>query len=132
MEEENSIISRKYLNDIVEARVEEIFKMIDDDLRSINRSKILPVGVFLSGGGSLLSNITKTAKEVLSLPVSFLEPKNVKIEIDKAARPDFMAALSLAVCGSQSGSGSKSSFIKNNIKNIFSKASGFVKRLMPK
>lgn len=133
LEDENEIVSRKYLSEIIEARTEEIFKIIDDELRKINRSKILPVGVFLSGGGVLLKNISKTAKQTLSLPVAFLEPKYVKIEVDKASRPDFLTALSLAVLGAYSETGYRgNNFIKDNFKDLFSKAQGFFKKIIPK
>lgn len=133
IEDENETVSKKYLSEIIEARVEEIFKMVDDEFRKINRSKILPVGVFLSGGGSLLKNISKTAKKTLSLPVSFLEPKYIKIEVDRAGRLDFLTALSLAVLGAYSDVSYRgNNFIKDNFKDIFNKAQGFFKKIMPK
>ncbi len=133
IEDEDETVSKKYLSEIIEARVEEIFKMVDDELKKINRSKILPVGVFLSGGGSLLKNISKTAKKTLSLPIAFLEPKYIKIEVDKAGRLDFLTALSLAVLGAYSDSGHRgNNFIKDNFKDAFNKAQGFFKKIMPK
>jgi cell division ATPase FtsA len=113
--------------------VEEIFKLVDEELKKVNRSKILPVGIFLSGGGSLLKNISKTAKKILSLPVAFLEPKYIKIEVDKANRPDFLTALSLAVFGCYSSFSHKgNSMIKDNFKDLFGKAQSFFKKIMPK
>lgn len=132
IDDENNIVSRKYLIDIIEARTEEIFDLVDNELKKINRSKILPVGIFLSGGGSLLEGITKTAKRVLSLPVAFLEPKHVKIEIDKASRPDFLSALSLTVYGSYSSISYKNSFMKDNFKDAFNKMGKFFGKIMPK
>ncbi len=132
IDDENNIVSRKYLIDIIEARTEEIFDLVDNELKKINRSKILPVGIFLSGGGSLLEGITKTAKRVLSLPVAFLEPKHVKIEIDKASRPDFLSALSLTVYGSYSSISYKNSFMKDNFKDVFDKMGKFFGKIMPK
>jgi cell division protein FtsA len=133
IDDENESVSKKYLSEIIEARVEEIFKMVDDELKKINRSRILPVGIFLSGGGSLLKNISKTAKKTLSLPVAFLDPRYVKIEVDKASRPDFLTALSLAVLGAYSDSNQKNhNLIKDNFKDLFNKAQGFLKKIMPK
>ncbi|MDD3711381.1 MAG: cell division protein FtsA [Patescibacteria group bacterium] len=133
IEDENNIVSRKYLSEIIEARVEEIFKLVDEEFKKVNRSKILPVGVFLSGGGSLLKNISKTAKKTLSLPVAFLEPKYIKIEVDKANRPDFLTALSLAVYGCYSSFDHRgNNIIKDNFKDLFSKAQNLFKKIMPK
>jgi cell division protein FtsA len=132
IDDDNNIISKKYLIDIIEARTDEIFNLVDEELRKINRSKILPVGVFLCGGGSLLEGIVKTAKKTLSLPVTFLEPKHVKVEVDKASRPDFLPALSLAVYGGYSENGIKISFMKDNLKNVFNKFGKFFGKIIPK
>ncbi len=132
IDDESSVVSQKYLNEIIEARTEEIFLLIDEELKKVNRSKILPVGVFLSGGGSLLKNVNKVAKRVLSLPVSFIEPSYVKIEVDKASRPDFASALALAIFGSYSDGPYKDSAFKENFKNLFGKFGGFFKKIMPK
>ena len=46
------IISKKYVAEIIEARVEEIFEKIDEELKKIDRSGMLPAGAFLISGGS--------------------------------------------------------------------------------
>lgn len=132
IDDENSLVSEKYLSEIIEARTEEIFHLVDEELKKVNRSKILPVGVFLSGGGSLLKNISKTAKRVLSLPVAFIEPSHIRIEVDKASRPDFSSALALAIYGSYTGFSGKESNLKINFKDIFGKASSLFQKIMPK
>lgn len=133
MEDESNIISSKYLSEIIEARVEEIFKMIDEELKKINRSRVLPVGVFLSGGGSLLKNITKTAKRVLALPVNFLEVKNIKIEVDKASYPNFLASLSMSVFGAFSDFNDYNpNILKDNFKNLVGKVNNLFKKIIPK
>lgn len=132
IDDENSLVSEKYLSEIIEARTEEIFHLVDEELKKVNRSKILPVGVFLSGGGSLLKNISRTAKRVLFLPVAFIEPSHIRIEVDKASRPDFSSALALAIYGSYTGFSGKESNLKVNFKNIFGKASSLFQKIMPK
>lgn len=132
IDDENSLVSLKYLSEIIEARTEEIFSLVEEELKKVNRSKILPVGVFLAGGGSLLKNINRVAKRVLSLPVAFIEPSHIKIEVDKAGRPDFASALAMTIHGAYSGSLAKENAFKSNVKDLFGKASGFFKKIMPK
>lgn len=132
IDDENSLVSAKYLSEIIEARTEEIFSLVEEELKKVNRSKILPVGVFLAGGGSLLKNVNKVAKRVLSLPVAFIEPTHVKIEVDKANRPDFAAALALAIYGAYSGATAKENILKVNFKDLFGKVGGFFQKIMPK
>lgn len=63
-----TITKRKY-DEIVNARLKDIFETIDTYLKKIKRSGLLPGGVFLCGGGSRLPNISEDARENLRLPV---------------------------------------------------------------
>ncbi len=94
-------ISQKYIAEIIEARVEEIFEKIDNELKKIDRSGMLPAGVFLIGGGAKLNNIVEVAKEKLRLPVALGANKYFDTVIDKVNDPAFLTALSLAVWGDQ-------------------------------
>ena len=127
-------ISSKYLNQIIEARVEEIFFLVDEELKKINRSRILPVGVFLSGGGILLKNVQKIAKRVLALPVSNINISSLKIEVDKAQSPEFFTALSLLISSKQDLSNKSDRFnsFKNSFSNLVGGFGGFLKKIIPK
>jgi len=59
---------RKKLEEIVEARLSDIFDMIENHLKKINRSGLLPAGIIFSGSGSNIHNIEELAKEHLKLP----------------------------------------------------------------
>lgn len=127
------IISGKYLSQIIEARVEEIFSMVDDEFKKINRSRILPVGVFLSGGGISLKNIQKIAKKTLALPVANININPLKLEVDRAQCPEFFTALSLIVSSQQEGSkDKKSNFLKNNLGGIVDNLGSFFKKIIPR
>lgn len=52
---------------ITEARIEELFELIDKELKSVRRSRKLPGGVVFVGGGSKLPGIAEFAKEKLEL-----------------------------------------------------------------
>ncbi len=60
--------SRKKLDDIIEARLTDIFEIVDNDLKKIGRSGLLPAGIIITGGGSLLPNIEEMAKTSLRIP----------------------------------------------------------------
>ena len=106
--EENTVISRKYIAEIVEARVEEIFEKIDNELKKVDRSGILPAGVFLIGGGSKLADLVWLAKKVLRLPACIGTNRNIEATIDKANDTVFLTALGLVVWGDQFSQGERS------------------------
>jgi len=66
--EEPLVFSNKLLVNIVEARVSEIFDLVNKELKKISRSARLPAGIVLTGGGSKTQGIKELAKKELKLP----------------------------------------------------------------
>lgn len=68
---------KRKLLDIVEARLNDIFEMIESHLKKINRNEVLPAGIVLTGGGSNLFSLEEVAKASLRLPakIGFLLPR---------------------------------------------------------
>jgi cell division protein FtsA len=62
------IVSKKKLDGIVDARLSDIFELIDSHLKKIERSGLLPAGIIMVGGGSALGGIEQAARAALSLP----------------------------------------------------------------
>ncbi len=104
---ENVTVSRKHIADIIEARLEEIFRMVDKELQSINRSGMLPGGVVLTGGGAKLNGMLEVAKKMFRLPSSIGVPQGIMTAIDKVNDPSFTTALGLVAwgAGAQDSSG---------------------------
>lgn len=74
--------SKRKLDDIISARLSDIFELIDVHLKKIKRDGLLPAGIILTGGGSGLTTIQDLARAALNLPsrVAKLEPaENSKI-----------------------------------------------------
>jgi cell division protein FtsA len=59
---------RKKLEEIISARLSDIFELIEAHLKKIGRNGLLPAGIIITGGGSSLSNIEDMAKAALHLP----------------------------------------------------------------
>ncbi len=63
-----STYPRRKIEEIMVARLSDIFELIETHLKKINRNELLPAGIIISGGGSNLSNIEELAKASLKLP----------------------------------------------------------------
>lgn len=127
------VVSRKYIAQIIDARVEEIFEKVDSELRKIDRSGMLPAGVVFVGGGARLDNLVETAKKKLRLPASLGATRNLNLIIDKVQKPEFLTALGLTIWGGHGeGSGSRENHLKKNLGAIFGKARGIFQKIMPK
>ncbi len=59
--------SAEAIDEIVEARLAEIFELVNHELRKIKRLAKLPGGAVLTGGGAKLRGIADYAREVLSM-----------------------------------------------------------------
>jgi cell division protein FtsA len=76
------VFSEKELNKIIEARVCEIFDLIDKEIKKVSRQGLLPGGIVLVGGGAKLPGIVELAKKEFNLPCRVGYPKNI-IGIEK-------------------------------------------------
>ena len=53
---------------IVGGSLKDMFTLVNTHLRSINRSRILPAGIVITGGGSGLTSVSDVARMILKLP----------------------------------------------------------------
>lgn len=97
----NAPVSKRYVGEIIEARVEEIFDKVDAELKKAGRSGMLPAGVLLTGGGSKLAGMTEVAKRKLRLPAALGLPVGVTSTVDKANDVTFTTAIGLVLWGNQ-------------------------------
>jgi len=96
---EDQTFSKKYIAEIVEARVEEIFKKVDEDLQRINKSGLLPAGIVLIGGGAKIDGVIEVGKRKTMLPVSLASSKRFNTAVDKVNELTFATALGLVLWG---------------------------------
>ncbi|MFH1711764.1 MAG: cell division protein FtsA [Patescibacteria group bacterium] len=107
---EEEIIKQKFIAQIIEARTEEMFEAVDDELRKIDRSGMLPVGAVLTGGSVKLDGLVDVAKRVLRLPVSIGSPSAVSSVIDEVHDPAYSTAIGLCLWGFTIRSATKKRF----------------------
>ncbi len=60
-------VSRRFVAEIIEARLAEIFEFVNNELKLLGKAGKLPGGVVLVGGGSKMPGITELAKQELKL-----------------------------------------------------------------
>jgi len=91
---ETNTISRYELAEVIEARLEQIFGLVLEELKQINKAR-LPRGVVLSGGGAKMPEIINLAKEVLRLPTR-IGTNNFE-GLAEGENPAFMKVLGLVL-----------------------------------
>ncbi len=60
--------SKKKLDEIISARLADMFELIENHLKKVGRNGLLPAGIFITGGGGGIGTIEDFAKVALKLP----------------------------------------------------------------
>lgn len=79
----NVTYSKRRLDEIVAARLTDIFELIDTHLKKIKRDGLLPAGIIITGGGSGVATVQDLARASLRLPskIATLDPgQNGKVK----------------------------------------------------
>ncbi len=88
-------VSRKDLANIIEARVEEIFQLVQQEIKRSGYDGLLPAGMVLTGGSSLLPGIRTIASQVTGLPVRVARPENLVGLVDQLQSPAYSTSVGL-------------------------------------
>jgi cell division protein FtsA len=136
-EEKPAQVSRKELANIIEARVEEIFDLVLQEIKRSGYDGLLPAGMVLTGGTSLLPGIRGLANRVMGLPVRLARPENLLGLTDQLNSPAYSTSVgllnwallmsettSVAAPGHDHGRGGGMAIDWDSVKS-------FIKRLLP-
>jgi cell division protein FtsA len=93
------VLSRQILTDIIQPRAEEIFRLVDSDIKRMGFEKSLNSGIVLTGGTALLEGLEEVAEEIFDLPVRRGEPSGVGGLVDRVSTPDFATSVGLILYG---------------------------------
>ncbi len=118
---EEGMVSRYHVAEIIEARLEEIFTMVNKELRAIGKDKLLPAGVVLTGGAAKLPGVVDLAKEVFGLPAQTGFPIPLGGLVDKVDEPSFATVVGLLVWGIDDAQVRSRGGYKGKFSDIFSK-----------
>jgi len=110
---EEGCVSRHHVAEIMEARLEEIFILVNKELKAIGRERLLPAGVVLVGGGSKVPGAVDLAKNILGLPTQIGFPLPLGGLVDKVDDPAFASTVGLILWEAENGGG------KNNVTGFF-------------
>jgi cell division protein FtsA len=122
------MISKKFIAEIIEVRLAEIFELVDNELKRIGKSGRLPSGVILTGGGAKLPGIVELAKKELKLSAQIGIPQLSGLEVtggelgSQIEDPEFVSVIGVLMSGSDRLVESKSTIhvpVKSFFKSIF-------------
>lgn len=121
--------SKRELEEIISARVTDMFEAVDRYLKKIGRDRLLPAGVILSGGGAKLSEIAKIARDTLRLPVDIAQ-NNHLAGFEEGFDPMWAVSSGLCLLGFDEGS-SKNKVFSNNSNTVGTFIWKWLRSLLP-
>lgn len=99
--EKNVQYPQKYLAEIIEPRMEEIFDEVKKQIEKHVSIDVIPAGVVLTGGTSMINGCVELAEEILALPVRKGVPIKVSGLKEQVLNPKFATAIGLIRFGAQ-------------------------------
>jgi cell division protein FtsA len=100
---DRQIIERRRLAQIIQARVEEIFGLILNEVKRSGYEGLLPAGVVLSGGTAALHGISDLGREYMQLPVRVGYPRGVSGLVDTISGPAYATSIGLLLWSQAQG-----------------------------
>ncbi|MDO8590327.1 MAG: cell division protein FtsA [bacterium] len=104
---------RKKLEEIVSARLDDCFELIETHLKSIGRNALLPAGIIIAGGGAAIANIKSIAENSLKLPSQTAEVYFGNTAEGKIKDRTWAVACGLAIVGFNTDDVDRSIGIRN-------------------
>jgi cell division protein FtsA len=122
------------IDEIVEARLEEIFDAVNKELKKAGRAGQLPSGVVLVGGGAKLKHIAEYAKQHLGLAARIGKTTGYGGVAENIEDPQYAVAVGLMLIDAQSITSAPAAHHKGmpNLsgKAAMQQASGFVAKFL--
>ena len=110
-------LPRQILGEILEPRMEEIFMLIQREIYRAEMENLITSGVVLTGGSSLLCDITEIAESVFNLPVRLGRPRGISGLIDVVNNPMYATGVGLLIYGAKNQNAKKFRIRDTNIFN---------------
>lgn len=88
-------LSRRALSDVIQPRVEELFELVQAELRRSGFEDVLSSGIVLTGGSAVMPGMIELGEEVFHMPVRLGFPKYFGALADVIQTPRFATSYGL-------------------------------------
>jgi len=92
-------LSRQMLAEVVEPRYDELFTLVQAELRRSGYEDLIAAGIVLTGGSSKIEGVVDLAEEIFHKPVSIGVPRNVNGLADIVRNPIYSTGVGLLIYG---------------------------------
>jgi cell division protein FtsA len=132
VQKKNYIFDAEDVAMITEARVEELFELVDKELKKIHKSQKLPGGVVIVGGMAKLPGIAEFAKEKLQLAARVGRLQPIGGLVDTVADPTYASAVGLMLLDMLLQPSAGGGYAGSGDGNVFGLVEGVLKKFKRK
>ena len=90
-------LSRQALAEVVEPRYDELFTLVQSELRRSGYEDLIAAGIVLTGGTSKMEGVVELAEEIFHMPVRLGAPQGVRGLSDIVNNPIYSTAVGLLI-----------------------------------
>lgn len=129
----NKLSISSTINGIIKPRVEEIIRLVWQEICNHGFQNMIPAGIVFTGGGSLTVDLKSIAQKIIPLPIRHGEPVKIEGSIDDVSTPAYSSAIGSILFFQNSKQVPSSRSEKFTIPNfhILSKIKDFIAPLLP-
>ncbi len=95
----DNVSVKTIVDGIIGPRLEELFKLVGDEIMKSSYFEQIPSGLVVTGGGALTIGVVEMGRKVIGLPVRIGIPGGVTGLIDEILDPQFAATVGLILYG---------------------------------
>ncbi len=120
--------SKRKVEEIIEARLEDLCAKITKELMRIMRSELLPAGIIVCGSSSVIPHLETIFRNELRLPIKIISNELVKISSDTLRDGGWARSYGLTFLAP---SDTEKDVIKDLVTSIYSRVKKFVSQFLP-
>lgn len=106
-------LSRVTLAEVIEPRFEELFSLVQAELRRSGFEDLLGSGVVVTGGSARMEGVVELAEDIFKMPVRLGVPRHIVGLVDVVRNPIYATGVGLLLYGCQSRRQHQVHFISN-------------------
>jgi cell division protein FtsA len=120
-------LSRQALAEVVEPRYEELFTLVQSELRRSGFEELISAGVVLTGGSAKMEGVVELAEEIFHMPVRLGVPKEILGLTDAILDPIYSTGVGLLLYGQKELQEKGTGAVNTKSENVFQRVKQWVK-----
>lgn len=121
-------LSRQALAEVVEPRYDELFTLVQAELRRSGYEDLIAAGIVLTGGTSKMEGVIDLAEEIFHMPVRLGAPQDVQGLKDIVNNPIYSTGVGLLVYGKDKDKGAQGSYVSEESESTMSKIKSWFRK----